>query len=98
MLSLFHCVPLTYPARKAALSGYHIILIPAPVTGGAPGDPGNEAAPVKTTLLSFTCNIAAGVAVLIPTFPTCACSIITIDCAIAISKTYLIVLCIMVCV
>lgn len=69
MLFRFHCVDNTRPALKAALFGYHIIRVPAPVTGGAPGETGKDAGPVKTTLLSLTCSIAAGVVVLIPTFP-----------------------------
>jgi hypothetical protein len=69
MLSLLHCDPLTCPTLKAALSGYHIILAPAPLTGGGPGSSGSVSGPVKTTLLSFTCSIAAGAVVLIPTLP-----------------------------
>ena len=62
-------VLLTLPTLKAALSGYHIILVPVPLTGGFPGTAGRGKSPVKTVLLSFTCNCAKGVEVLIPTLP-----------------------------
>src|SRR6187200_3310793 len=72
MLSLLHCDPVMCPTRNAAKSAYHIIRIPGPVIGGSPIGKVGKAGPVKTTLLSFTCNMAAGVSVLIPTLPTCA--------------------------
>jgi hypothetical protein len=67
ILSLSHCVPVTSPALNAALSGYHIILAPDPLAGGLLGV--LLRMPLNNTLLSFTCNMACGLLVLIPTLP-----------------------------
>ena len=55
------------PTLKAALSGYHIILMPVPLTGGLPGL--MLESPLNNTLLSCTCSRAFGLLVLMPTFP-----------------------------
>ncbi|MBL0154169.1 MAG: hypothetical protein IPP93_12030 [Chitinophagaceae bacterium] len=62
----------TRPTLNAALAGYHIILIPPPLVGVLPGVTGIVPGPVNKTLLSFTCSMACGVTVLIPTLPVCA--------------------------
>src|SRR4029079_1968944 len=67
MLLWFHSVDDTLPARKAALFGYHIIRVPPPLTGGAPGVTCGFSGPVNNTLLSLTVSIASGRVVLIPT-------------------------------
>nr|WP_287424115.1 hypothetical protein [Candidatus Brachybacter algidus] len=56
------------PARKDALSAYHIIRLPAPLTGGLPGEAGKTAAAVNNTLLSATWSRVTGVEIPIPTF------------------------------
>lgn len=66
-LSLSHFGFITVPTLNAALSGYHIIRVPPPLTGGLPGIAGRGKSPVKTALLSFTCSCARGEEVLIPT-------------------------------
>jgi hypothetical protein len=70
------------------LSGYHINRIPAPLTGGLPGIAGREFEPVNNTLLSFTCNRAAGAVVPMPTFWDKQCSRIKMD--IVVRKVFLI--------
>ena len=71
MLSLSHWLPKAMPALNAALSAYHIILLPPPSTGGLPGVIGNTAEAENNTLLSVTCSLALGVVVPMPTLPVC---------------------------
>jgi hypothetical protein len=50
-----------------------------PLTGGLPGVASREEGPVNTTLLSFTCSMACGAVVLMPTLPICAVLFILIS-------------------
>lgn len=79
MLSLSQLPPVVYPTLKATLSAYHIILPPAPDTGGLPGsEMPPEAGAENNTLLSVTCRRALGVVVPIPTFCALAQKILMI--------------------
>src|SRR5262245_41055274 len=67
--SMSHCAPVILPARKVALSAYHIIRLPAPETGGGVAMAGNGLGPVNKVLPFSTCSNAKGISVLMPTLP-----------------------------